>query len=85
MGKREMSEQATTFYGSCPKCGAGYWADVAGGPHSPDTPNVMCGPIMHVVCQAHHPVADAELFNSGMFSREDREKWSGWREQVEAR
>lgn len=69
----------TTFYGACPECGAGYWADVQGGPHSPDTSNVMCGPTLNVVCQAHHPVADVELRSSGMFSAEDRATWDRWR------
>lgn len=76
------TRQATTFYGSCPKCGAGYWAEVQGGPHSSDTPNVMCGPTLNVVCQAHHPVADVQLLNSNMFAPVARKQWTEWREAL---
>lgn len=64
--------RTTTFYGSCPQCGAGYWADV--------TTTTMCGPTLGIVCQKHLPVADVEMLNSGMFSEDDRHKWRVWRD-----
>jgi hypothetical protein len=75
-GVSDDPRRATAFYGSCPKCGAGYWADV--------TTATMCGPTLNVVCQRHVPVGDVELLNAGMFSRDDREAWDRWRVADEA-
>jgi hypothetical protein len=66
----------TTFYGDCPTCGVGYWADV--------TTTTMCGPSLIVVCQHHLPVSDVELLNSGMFAHDNREAWDRWRLESEA-
>lgn len=72
------STQSTTFYGACPVCGAGYWAEVATGPEPQ-----MCGPHVNIVCQAHHPVADVQLGNSHMFVSEDRKRWEQWRREAD--
>lgn len=74
MARSEPSQsdaRVTTFYGACPTCNAGYWADV--------TTTTMCGPTLNVVCQHHIPVSDVELRNSRMFGVEDRSAWADWR------
>lgn len=68
-----LDRQPITFYGACPTCGAGYWADV--------TTTTMCGPTLSVVCQRHLPVSAVELLNSAMFGHDDREAWARWRQE----
>jgi hypothetical protein len=72
----QSDREPTTFYGACPTCGAGHWADVSA--------TTMCGPSLIVVCQHHFPVSDVELLNSHMFGHDYRKRWAKWRKEAEA-